>query len=591
MKFNYSSSLKRSGLVKLSTALGFILLTTLFVNAAPTNDNFLNAQLLSGVNGTFSGTNVDATKQVGEPYHFGNLGGSSIWYKFVAPGNGVLHFATSNTNFDTVVAVYTGTSVGNLTLVGRNDNDELSGWMKIYSRVFVGTQTGQTYYLAVDGKNMIDGNGALEGQVSGNFSLENVVTNDNFGSAYTLATGSGTYSISTSNIGASKESGEPNHMNNSGGKSVWFNYSNDANFPRRITLNLDSSRAGEEDKNVMGLIMVYTGATLGTLNHILQGGSPFYGKTKITFLAAAHSSYRIAIDGYDSGTGADTGSFTLTYGISKDIRTADFDDDGKADVSIFRPSDGTFYSLDSGTNRMRAYRWGMNGDKPLVSKGSTSQSYYSVFRQDTGAWYVTTVTLDSYFAFLYGSSGDVALYNNFRRPNGGIESYPTVFHPTDGSWWTKADGGSVVQFGQLGDIPITADFDGDGTDEYVVFRPSNGYWYLLNVLTNQTQAVHFGQNGDIPVPADYNADGIADIAIFRPSTGDWWFWNPQTGAQTAKHFGQFGDEPQPADYDGDGKADLCVFRDGVWWIHNSSNGSAKAVNWGLFNDLPITAHN
>lgn len=582
--------MKRTRMLNLSAAFGLILFASVWAHSAPTNDNFFNAQLLSGVNGTFVGTNVDATKQVGEPYHFGNLGGSSVWYKFVAPGNGVLHFATSNTNFDTVVGVYTGTSVGNLTLVSKNDNDELSGWMRQYSRVYAGTQAGQTYYIAVDGKNSLDGNGALEGQVAGNYSFENLVTNDNFGSAITLATGNATYSITTSNVGASKESGEPNHMNNPGGKSVWFNYSNDVGYARRISLAFDSARLPAPVSPVKALISVYTGNTLGTLTPVFVSNESYHNDVRLTFLAAAHSTYHIAIDGYDDGTGSDLGTFTLSYGVAKDQRVADFDEDGKADLAIYRPTEGRWYSRDSGSNSMRVARWGANGDKPLLSKDTEGTSLYTVFRPDTGIWYVFPYS-GGYSAFQWGMSGDKALIFDWSTTAGTTKTSEMIFRPVDGTWWIHSGtgGGSSLKFGQQGDIPMLADFDGDGTDERTVFRPSNGTWYFLNTETNQTQTISFGASGDIPVPADYDADGIADVAIFRPSTGDWWFRNAQTGAQTAAHFGQQGDEPQPADYDGDGSADLCVFRNGAWWILKSSNGSTKVENWGAFNDLPLTA--
>jgi len=70
----------------------------------------------------------------------------------------------------------------------------------------------------------------------------------------------------------------------------------------------------------------------------------------------------------------------------------------------------------------------------------------------------------------------------------------------------------------------------------------------------------FGIEGDVPVPADYNGDGRADIAVFRPFPSDWpdgmWFiW----GGGVYK-WGIQGDIPVPADYFGQGKVLIGVFR-------------------------------
>jgi len=61
-----------------------------------------------------------------------------------------------------------------------------------------------------------------------------------------------------------------------------------------------------------------------------------------------------------------------------------------------------------------------------------------------------------------------------------------------------------------------ADFDGDGTNDIAVFRPSNGLWAVRGGGN-----YYFGGSGDQPMPGDYDGDGTVDIAIFRPSNGLW----------------------------------------------------------------------
>ncbi|MGH9968579.1 MAG: peptidoglycan DD-metalloendopeptidase family protein, partial [Pyrinomonadaceae bacterium] len=81
----------------------------------PSNDNFANAQAISGTLGTVTGTNVGATKESGEPNHAGNTGGASVWYRWQPSSSGSATFATNGSNFDTLLAVYTGSSVSGLT--------------------------------------------------------------------------------------------------------------------------------------------------------------------------------------------------------------------------------------------------------------------------------------------------------------------------------------------------------------------------------------------------------------------------------------------------------------------------------------------
>ena len=82
---------------------------------------------------------------------------------------------------------------------------------------------------------------------------------------------------------------------------------------------------------------------------------------------------------------------------------------------------------------------------------------------------------------------------------------------------------------------LAADFDGDGTNDIAVFRPSSGLWTIRGGAR-----VYFGQSGDQPMPGDYDGDGTVDIALFRPSSG---LWAVKDGARV--YFGQTGDQPIP----------------------------------------------
>jgi hypothetical protein len=93
------------------------------VSGAPANDNFANAQVISGASGTVTGTNVGAGKERGEPDHAGNPGGASIWYVWVAPsGYNTVTFDTCGSSFDTLLAQYQGTAVDALGVGWSNDD-------------------------------------------------------------------------------------------------------------------------------------------------------------------------------------------------------------------------------------------------------------------------------------------------------------------------------------------------------------------------------------------------------------------------------------------------------------------------------------
>lgn len=115
----------------------------------PFNDVLANALELSGASGGTTTNNANATLEPGEPLHAGKQGGKSVWYYFTAPADGLLSLTTSNSTFDTLLAVYTGTRVDRLTAAGAND-DTPSG-TGVHSDLVQAVRAGGRYYVAVDG--------------------------------------------------------------------------------------------------------------------------------------------------------------------------------------------------------------------------------------------------------------------------------------------------------------------------------------------------------------------------------------------------------------------------------------------------------
>src|SRR5439155_14461211 len=91
-----------------------------------------------------SGSNVGATKETGEPTHFGIGLGQSVWWDWTAPDDWTVSVDAFGSSFDTVVAIYTGNSVASLTPVVGNFGDNV-GLIRFSS------VKGTVYHIAVDG--------------------------------------------------------------------------------------------------------------------------------------------------------------------------------------------------------------------------------------------------------------------------------------------------------------------------------------------------------------------------------------------------------------------------------------------------------
>ena len=127
---------------------GISVTVTMNVPPPPPNDDFASAELLSGQEGRVQSSTAGATREPGEPQHAFVEGNASIWYKWVAPEAGFLLVRTLGSTIDTIMAIYTGSSVSSLTLQDGNDDGGQLG----SSEVGISVAAGITYFIAIDGK-------------------------------------------------------------------------------------------------------------------------------------------------------------------------------------------------------------------------------------------------------------------------------------------------------------------------------------------------------------------------------------------------------------------------------------------------------
>ncbi len=135
---------------------------TITATTPPPNDNFVNAETVNGNSGTLKGTNAYATKESGEPNHSPDAfpSGKSIWYRWTAPNSGTVTITTAGSTFDTVLAIYTGTSVAALSSPIASNDDAVPGSV-FTSSVSFSAVSGTTYQIAVDGYGGDQGNVTL----------------------------------------------------------------------------------------------------------------------------------------------------------------------------------------------------------------------------------------------------------------------------------------------------------------------------------------------------------------------------------------------------------------------------------------------
>jgi len=376
-------------------------------------------------------------------------------------------------------------------------------------------------------------------------------------------------------------------------------------------------RAGGQDVQIVQAGCSYTITTPSQVNFPATGGSGTFDVNTTSdcpWTPQASDYCMVSVSGGTSGNGTVNFTVSANHGVARtavisvggqtvtltqaaapgEHHTAfDFDGDGKADISVFRPSttagmSDTWYVYGS-LGMITGREFGSPGDiRAAADFDGDHKTDIAVFRPSQGYWFWVESSTQQVITYPFGLAGDIPVPADY---DGNGQADLAVFRPSTGIWYILLPGGvQAIPFGLPEDKPVPADYDGDGHTDVAVYRPSQGAWYILQ-STGGVRAQQFGVAEDVPVPRDFDGDGRADLAVYRNSTNYFYRLDSSTNNFVPVQFGLPGDKPVPADYNGDTFADIAVYRPstGYWYIWSCTNNPtiSSATPFGISEDLPV----
>ncbi|MDH3605749.1 MAG: hypothetical protein OER12_01995 [Acidimicrobiia bacterium] len=188
-----------------------------------------------------------------------------------------------------------------------------------------------------------------------------------------------------------------------------------------------------------------------------------------------------------------------------------------------------------------------------------------------------------------GEQGDRPVVGHWKERRAGSDPSPASIGFFQSGRWLLPPSTAAFEFGQVGDVPLMGDWDGDGVDTVGVFR--DGLWLLRNA-NGPGPADHdflFGEAADEPVVGDWDGDGVDTVGVFRDGR---WMLTDTNGVSPPEYafdFGSVRDQPVAGDWDGDGVDTVGFFIDSFFALRSTSGGRAPPLEfyYGAFGDIPL----
>ena len=291
----------------LSAAAALLCLAPASASATPV-DNFPGQTVDPSGVWADSGSGFGLTGELNEPNHDGSPTPiTSAWYSWTPTVDTTVTIETcsfTSPGEDTLIAVYTGSTVDLLTAVPGAINEDACG---LRSRVRLSGVGGTTYRIAVDTKGSPGGTWA--------FYMNPTPANDDLVAAQVLP-GTAFDSVPGTTTGATRETPEPLHAGVAGGTSVWYAWTPPASG--RAVFQTCGSDPGSIDT----LLSVYDGGqAYGSLNPIGENDDGCGQQSTVTIPTVTPlATYFIAVEGKQDALnpGGAKGGFQLEVAMPPD---------------------------------------------------------------------------------------------------------------------------------------------------------------------------------------------------------------------------------------------------------------------------------